>query len=152
MAMTQGALPFELKELVITNDFDTMKQAVLRLQSEVDVLLVSPVATFKDSAGKLLTRKEVSNWITAHSRLPEVGANRQYVGYGLFCAVDDSAYAQISLAIRMMDDILAGRSRPESMPAVTPPPGGFYVNARRAQELGLLDAARNSGVVDGFIE
>ena len=152
MAMSQGTLPLQIKEHVITNDYDTMKQAVLRLQSVVDVLLVSPVATFRNPAGELISRQETTKWITSHSNLPEVGVNRSYVRYGLFCAVDDSAYAQASLAIKMMDDILAGRSRPESMPAVTPPPGGFFVNSARARQLGLLDAAQRSGMVDGFVE
>jgi ABC-type uncharacterized transport system substrate-binding protein len=152
MHQEKGALPLKIKEYIITNDIDALKQAVFRLNSAVDALIVTTVATFKDHRGELIPREVVAEWIATQSKLPEISLNRQYVGYGLFCAVNDSGFAQGLLGIKVMDEILKGRSRPETTPAVTPPPGKFFVNVDKARKLGLLKSARHAGIVDEFID
>ena len=152
MQQEKGSLPLIIKEYIITNDLESLKQAVLRLNSAVDALIVTTVATFKDRQGELIPREVVAGWIAAHSKLPEIAMMKQYVGYGLFCGVDDSGFAQGALGIKVMDNILVGRSRPETTAAVTPPPGRFFVNVHKARQLGLLESARSAGIVDVFLD
>lgn len=133
----QGALPLRLVETVATTDYEMWKKKATELQKKVDVFFIAAFAALKDTDGNYVPTPEVASWYVNHITIPEAVEMRHFVGMGMLCGADDSAYNQGYEAVVIGHDIFSKRANPATYPPRAPKRGALMVNTKRAKALGI---------------
>lgn len=133
----KGEMPFELVEIVITDQYKIFKSKALELKGKVDAFFLAQYSGLKDRDGDRVTSQEVSMWYLKNINIPEMTSQTQFVRRGILCGADDSAYKQGFTAVTIAYDILANGKDPATYAAQTPVRGALMVNSKRAEVLGI---------------
>jgi len=130
-------VPVQLLDTIHTDNYETWKQAFIRLQHKVDAFIIFNHNSLIDAAGKVVPQMVAGRWYLEHIQKPECSHEAQFVIEGLLCATDDSGYKQAYEAVKIAIRILEKGENPAVIPAYAPPRGAFMVNAMRAKQLGI---------------
>ncbi len=117
--------------------FDEWKAKVEELQGTVDAIGLFVYFTIKDRAsGQALAGEDILNWTLKNNHLPEFAILDFSVKAGALCGSSETGFVQGNLAAKVAQRILDGEN-PADIPITTPQNGIDYINAQRAQQLGI---------------
>ena len=130
-------LPFtvEIKEVFLTNQYDTWKEKVEELQTSVDALCIQSFFTIKENS-VTVNPDDVLEWTLENSWIPEFSILDFVVRSGALCGVVDSGFDQGKIAAEIAMKILLGED-PADIPIIYPPEGQPLINKERAQSLNI---------------
>ena len=131
------ALPIEIYEFYLTDDFDAWKAKVAELQTRVDALGLFAYHTLKEKGEtESMPAEDVLAWTLANSKLPEFAITDFAVRGGALCGVTLSGYEQGKAAAEIAAKILQGE-KPSNIPVQCPTKGTPLINEKRAKELNI---------------
>jgi len=141
-----GALPMELTETVVTNDYALWKSKALALAAKTDAFFMLNHNSLEDAQGRHVEEFEAGAWYLTHIKKPEATDIGARVQEGMLCTADDSAFKQGEEAGAIAHRILAGKENPAAIASHAPPRGPLMVNRRRAAMLKLNVENKELGV------
>ncbi|MFA9557682.1 ABC transporter substrate-binding protein [Evansella sp. AB-rgal1] len=119
------------------NSFETYKERIIELQSEVDAIALLGIFTFEDSNGQNVHYRDVLEWTAENSKLPDFSFWKDRVTYGTLSVVSVSGYEQGKEAGLLARQILEDGKRPDSLPIRTSMKGEPLISLARAEDLGI---------------
>lgn len=146
-----GALPLELVDTVVTNNFEEFQARTLELAERVDAFFVLNHDTMIDRNGDHVDMLTVGRWYLENIKKPEASHEDQFVREGMLVTANDSGFNQAFTAFEMAYDILEQGLSPARMRTRTPPKGPFLVNKQRAAHLGI-SLEDNMYLIDELVE
>ena len=103
--------PVELKHSVLVETFPEWKEAVQRLENEVDFFFSTNYRTLKHKPGgtQNVPPEEVVQWTLENSKTPIIGSHGFFVEEGGPIAIATSPYEQGEVAARIAMDVIKGK-------------------------------------------
>lgn len=119
-----------------TNSYEKWKELVLNYQKKADALMIILYFTLKDKYGEPVDGREVIEWTTENSDLPEVSTFTFLPEDGGLLSVSVNGFSQGYMAADMAIKVLKGEKL-SNLNIKSTKDGIIYINAQRAQSLKL---------------
>lgn len=138
----------------VIKTFEEYQHTVIELQTEVDALALIGIFLFKDAEGNNVSYRDVLQWTTEHSQLPDFSFWKDRVDYGTLCTVTVSGYEQGLAAGHLARQILVDGKSPSDFPMAPTVKGEPVVSLARARKLGIqvkTDILLTAEIITHFI-
>lgn len=132
----KGALPLELKDVLMSAKMSDWKAKITAWQNQVDCIFLLSGNAVTDENGNLMRHDQTMAWIAENSRLPDTCPWAFQVQDGILLSAADSGEQQGVYTAFLAAEILNG-AEPGSLAIVTPPSGVPVLNSKRATKLDL---------------
>lgn len=123
-----------LKKTVVTNDWNLWKRTILDNQGRDNIFIFGAFYSLRDN-GRLLSEKDVIDWIVAHSKVPELTVVSSHIADGLLLSISNPGYVHGYEASHMASAALTGTPI-SKIPIAVPKQKAVHVNMARAKQIG----------------
>lgn len=146
----QARLKLTFSEIDFVETFQDWKKAYLRLQGEVDILILAPPSFLMAGPDADTDKAEARSFVLEHTRIPTGSVEDWIAPYSLVCYAK-RAQEQGEWAAQTALKILSGTS-PQQIPVVENHQASVFLNMPLAKKLGILfpiDLIEQSTLVGG---
>lgn len=124
-----------IRKTIVSNDWNRWQQEILRHQHPKSVFLFGSFYTLKER-GQLVSEDKAIDWITTHSKVPELTVVSSHIADGMLLSISNPGYVHGYEACHLAGRLLSG-DPVALVPIQVPAHKALHVNMKRAKQIGV---------------